>query len=741
VGALALAACHHEAPVDDGYDLALGPDMNLTLIVTPANPVLVVSPSSPHPSKLFIATLGGVVVPATWSTDRAELGAIDSTGSYTAVGTFGGVGTVTASYQGLTGSTSVVLQFTATQNGDTVSCTNPGTIGAGGYGGVGGNGPGCTATSTQIAVLDGAPTADPAVTWLYPYDGTVFPRGLNAPLLMWNPGTHHFDGIRIQMKASNGSYVYDGTFGKQPTGAFINIPIPQQTWQTMNLSAGGSKVTFTITFSEGANAIGPLTFSTIIAAGDLKGTVFYNSYGTMLVANAGQPSCSATDFTAGNCNEGDTSKETGPEFGAATLGIKSGSNDPVLIAGVNSADTTGCRVCHTVSKDGSRLITQRGNAYQTSRVVNLTVGAPPAYTLTGTEVGGPTAGNAAFPAMYPDGSRLFTGSGAMLNGDTTSQLYTLPSGTLVASPAGLPADLQAALPSFSADGTQLVFNWNGGAGSDQKSLATMSYTASSNKFGAITKLFTPASGYPAVWPSFMPDSKSVVFEVETVTNEWGFTRHGNQGELWWVDVASQQGHPLDQLNGVGYLPTNANNHANDQELNYEPTVSPVPSGGYIWVVFTSRRLYGNVATIDPFTSDPRAFDWQHNITTKKLWVAAIDLNAAPGTDPSHPAFYLPAQELYAGNSRGFFSANPCLANGATCETGDECCGGYCSPTTTDMGTTGYTCSADKPMCAALYDKCVVDTDCCQPGPSIDPSSPPPVTCVNGYCSSSQPPIQ
>ena len=106
-------------------------------------------------------------------------------------------------------------------------------------------------------------------------------------------------------------------------------------------------------------------------------------------------------------------------------------------------------------------------------------------------------------------------------------------------------------------------------------------------------------------------------------------------------------------------------------------MNPIASGGYAWVVFTSRRMYGNVATIPPFCSDPRGVDLIKNITPKKLWVAAVDLNQAPGTDASHPAFYLPAQELLAGNARGFWVLDPCQADGTTCTTGDQCCNGYC----------------------------------------------------------------
>jgi len=48
----------------------------------------------------------------------------------------------------------------------------------------------------------------------------------------------------------------------------------------------------------------------------------------------------------------------------------------------------------------------------------------------------------------------------------------------------------------------------------------------------------------------------------------------------------------------GVLPSGPLGHADDSTLQYEPTVAPIVAGGYAWVVFTSRRLYGNVATRD-----------------------------------------------------------------------------------------------------------------------------------------------
>jgi hypothetical protein len=248
------------------------------------------------------------------------------------------------------------------------------------------------------------------------------------------------------------------------------------------------------------------------------------------------------------------------------------------------------------------------------------------------------------------------------------------------------------------------------------------------------------------WPAFLPDGKSIVFHHQSAAGLDGngdaqlHTRKGAKAQIAWTGVDSANVTALDQLNGKGYLPklpsastvtckadskvvnTYDPDHGDDVDLNYEPTVAPVAAGGYVWVVFTSRRMYGNEATIPPFCSDPRGVDLFTNITTKKLWVAAIDLNATPGTDASHPAFYLPAQELLAGNARAFWALDPCRSDGASCESGDQCCNGYCQPN----GTGGALICSDTPpqsQCSMVQEKCTTAADCC------DTSN----LCINGFC--------
>jgi hypothetical protein len=157
-------------------------------------------------------------------------------------------------------------------------------------------------------------------------------------------------------------------------------------------------------------------------------------------------------------------------------------------------------------------------------------------------------------------------------------------------------------------------------------------------------------------------------------------------------------------------------------LNYEPTMNPNPTYDaagnpeYYWVLFTSRRMFGNIATINPWWSDPRRRDISQTVTPKKLWVAAISANPAAGTDPSFPAFYLPGQEWIAGNSKAYWVQEACRAGNAArppasqCDSDLDCCA-------------GSTCSLDVPnaptkhcipvtACVNLGGACTLDSDCC-----------------------------
>jgi hypothetical protein len=233
------------------------------------------------------------------------------------------------------------------------------------------------------------------------------------------------------------------------------------------------------------------------------------------------------------------------------------------------------------------------------------------------------------------------------------------------------------------------------------------------------------------WPFFLPDGSGVVFERELragANNRELVTVDGARGELWWADLKGRA-HALDKLNGKAYLPSGPDGHDDDATLQYEPTVAPIVAGGYAWVVFTSRRLYGNMATRGPYESDARNHDLREGNadgpTTKKLWVAAIDMPPKPGKDPSHPAFYLPAQELFAGNSRAFWVPEACRENGKSCESGDACCGGYCRATD-EFGTPVCTDQLPPDVCAQEYETCTLDADCCDDGAA-------PLMCVAGRC--------
>jgi hypothetical protein len=221
------------------------------------------------------------------------------------------------------------------------------------------------------------------------------------------------------------------------------------------------------------------------------------------------------------------------------------------------------------------------------------------------------------------------------------------------------------------------------------------------------------------WPTISPDghwalytrSNGQVIDSRGVCGASGCD-YSTRGDLYMADLTTPNSEVrLATVDGDSY-PFAAG--ARDLHYNYEPTFAPVAAGGYFWVVFTTRRTYGNILTGDVSV-------------TKQLWVAAIDQNPTPGKDPSHPAFLLPGQAQTL-NLRGFWAADPCKGAGQGCASGTECCGGYCD-SSGDGGAP--VCTAVAPACAADGDKCTTTADCCGAAAGT--------TCINKVCS--EPPPQ
>jgi hypothetical protein len=247
----------------------------------------------------------------------------------------------------------------------------------------------------------------------------------------------------------------------------------------------------------------------------------------------------------------------------------------------------------------------------------------------------------------------------------------------------------------------------------------------------------------AGWPVFLPDGKGILFHAGDTFDTVKWTAKDSQtptyGNLRFVDTgSSNKTSMLGALNGLNpdgsmYLPYGA---AEDGDMNYEPTVLPIAIGGYYWVMFTSRRSYGNTIAVGGTVAGGES-KWgspESNDDTpsprKKIWISAFDLDYAGKDDPSHPAFYLDGQELSSGNMRAYAALEPCRPEGATCQSGAECCDGFCRETGRDADGNPILQCVPPPEsgCSNLGETCGSSADCCDPNH----------LCINGRCSEPAP---
>ncbi len=605
--------------------------------------------AAPLVFRLIATFADGTKAPVTsgvaWSTTAFAIGKIDGVGTYTASGQQGGVTTVSAKVKGVNASAKVTVRLVVHENAAVVD-------------------------SATRAALEGASATDATATWAYPYDGTVFPRGLAAPSLMWNGGAA---GDAYLVRVESPTYVLE-SFSTTASAAApaSRFTLAQPTWNGFVESTTGAASLTVTRLSKGAATVIAKQRWTVSPA-SMAGTIYYwaNNKGRVLRIKPG--ASAPEDFSAG------------------------------LLDGLPASGCT--MTCHTVSADGSTLVSGGDTLGGTFDLKNSKVtwdegGAP----------GGAQKRRWAYAALSPNGKYVLESFAPFPVGfGTQTGLFLATSKALV--PDSGVDGVRLGTPAFAPDGSLIAYvDYQNGP--TKGSLKLVDFNAALAKASNIRELVKNGTLPDIGFPSVSPDAKWVVYQ----RGEGVRTDGGRRGDLYIASTITGVETRLGQLDGDAY-PFAAGDR--DRNWNFEPTFAPVASGGYFWVVLTSRRTLGNELT-------------DTDLNTKQLWVAAIDQNPTPGTDPSHPAFHLPGQGMRDGaantpslNMRGFWSLEACKADAQACETGSQCCGGYC-----DKSAGAGVCKSAPSACSHTGDRCQTAADCCEASSGA--------SCINHVCAEATP---
>jgi hypothetical protein len=652
-----------------------------TLKVSPAAATITITNKTTPVTQAFTALLDGAPVtgPVTWTLDSYATGSISTTGDFTTTGLVGGVATVTAAY----GTEKATAQITVKVSiSETVLS--------------GSTDPGPSAPNTTA--LMGTPMPDPGATAsppdatqiLYPYDKTVFPRGLVAPLLQFSPGNLPPEDALVAISSTY--FSWQGFIHVQ-NSAVPQFSIPQDVWDGALLSAGGSTLAINVTKAVAGQAYGPATTSIIVAAASLQGAVYYMTYDTP---------------------------------GNGLYSVLPGVKQPASLI------VPGCLVCHAVSANGTKLAlgTDDPTVAAQSGIYNVgSNGTATQITPSPDGLGGDTRG-ISFATFTPDGKYVMRSQNDFWGG-INQEAWKIDDVANTLTPAtvvGLGPTVSAYVPTISPDGLHYAFTTGAGDtfGTTGRSINLMDLavdtTTDTLTFSNRQLLIDNGpGGSVAKFPTFLPDPNYIVLEEgenfctsygemlptwDVTCGDYSFT--GSTGRLYMIKVATKEHIELATLN--------AGNVTTDRQRNYEPFALQVTAGGYFWVVFTSIREYGNTYT--------------GSSVEKQLWVAAISTNPGAGVDPSHPPFYLPNQGS-TRNERGYWALQPCQADGTDCTTGDQCCDGFCRPADPNNPTSPKVCSP--PMtgtCSQISEKCTTSADCCDVSTGA--------TCIGGFCTPKSP---
>ncbi len=454
------------------------------------------------------------------------------------------------------------------------------------------------------AVFAGATGAGPAPALVYPNDGVVLPPNLGRLELHFRPGT--------------GTTLYELTFASTVIDlkVFLRCTLPlgggciyqpdAQVWRWLaNTHRGTEAVTWSLRATDDAGAsVGASTSQTLrFAPQDVTGGIYY--WTTTLRAIMRYDFASQTQTAA--------EQFIGTEMSGGT-----------------------CIGCHALSRDGTKMVAEAGGQND-GRLLLLDVATKTPLVPFG------STPRSNFESWNPDGSAfvgVYADSGAttydlmLFDGTTGALTETLPVGGTATNPSNH--------PDWSPLGDRIAYVSVGVHNTLQMMYAgeIRTVTRTAGTWSSPEVLVPRAAGKNRYYPAFAPDGRMLVFNESTCNNgNTGGECNGDTdptAKLYAIDgVAGGTITALDRANAPG-VDDGATVNLTNSFPKWNPFVfSRDASGGRLaWVTFSSTRRYG-------LRSPPGS--------GTLLWMAAVDLDAPAGTDPSAAAFALPFQDLATSN--------------------------------------------------------------------------------------------
>lgn len=526
-----------------------------------------------------------------WSAQPPALLSASGT-KVTPTGNGGGVGTMAAAGNGISGSAYVLVKYVETVYGPGA---NPG-----------------DATKFQGPA---DPSLAPAL--VYPLDGVLVPPNLDAMEFQWMPapGSTEYDlefsgpTIDLHVYATCQAIGATGGCGLAPDSA---------TWSAIVQTLEGQDPAQVVVRALGASGkVGTSAPAHIQFATDaVQGGLYYFNTKSQTLADGGmeQPGIYRYDFAKNT---------VGPFFTQQQ-----------------------CAGCHALSNDGTKMLAPIcTNARGCGRPLQLAV----VDVATGNFVTPPMpVGDSDTQAWTPDDKYYVTTpscggySPTPPNGCTgysggVMTLVDASNNTAVGNVPVLPGTL---FPAFSNDGKHLAYArgnpYNGPLSLTGASLSTIEFFEPS--FGAETQL-VKSQGENNYYPSYSPDDQWVLFDRSTCAAgdpPSNCDTYDDPSAQMWV-VAAGGGTPvaLARANGTGQL--------RDSWPKWSPFKGTYKGGDIFWITFSSSREYG-LRTRDA-TNQPTG--------VRQLWLVGFDLTRAKGgTDPSFAPLWLPFQEVTTSNHIG-----------------------------------------------------------------------------------------